>query len=268
MLIYGNCCFYLEKGYESSGKFISLLFTQTYFDNVNTYQLLKKGAWHPVFCEDFLCLNQSDNGFYFAVVLDGCSAGKDAHIASGIIGKLLFKSWKATQSEVTKSLKERVKSLLKKVFDGLCYVKDFLQLETIELLSTFSVVVYDKKSKKAIYVVSGDGIIVIDDVPIHIDHQNMPDYMAYHLEKGFEAWHESSVKYFEATNPRNLAIATDGLLSFCDASGSSVDVPAIRQLLVDTDWLGELSTEEALMKIEKEHNVTPVDDIALVRIVL
>ena len=79
---------------------------------MNAYSVIRKGEDHPVFCEDFMSINNSGR-YFIGVVFDGCSSGSDSHFASSLFGKIFNQ---ITNDEVVfgNTIEERAKNLIQK----------------------------------------------------------------------------------------------------------------------------------------------------------
>lgn len=240
---------------------------------MKSYTLIRKGAFHPVFCEDFLLNESLGQNYQVAAVMDGCSSGIQSHFASALIGKLLKQALNTLAQSPKDCLDQKPtaaslsKLLLEKVFIALKQAQQQLGLDEKEILSTLNMMVYDHHRKEAFVHLTGDGCVVMNDSLKSIDQNNTPDYIAYHLSKDFEAWHATQVNFFTAQSPSNVAIASDGVESFRTAL---VAVPE------DLDIPSFFMVEESFAKVEnmlvrkfnildKKYGFQPADDVSIVR---
>ena len=160
---------------------------------MQVYTVIRKGEFHPVFCEDFLITEEIGSKFFLAAVMDGCSSGKDSHFASALFGKILHKIAKTLHFQETKLEEQSVEYLMKKILrsfmDELKLARNYLMMDMLETLATLIILLYD--NQKAYIVVLGDGFVALDGQIHEIDQDNRPDYPAYHLKEDFEIWYES-----------------------------------------------------------------------------
>ena len=187
---------------------------------MKTLSFIKKGTAHPNFCEDFLLTFELSDDLGLFAVFDGCSSGQDAHFSSALFGKIFKKTAQKTSFEL---LRNRILSLSVKVISQqilsefwmeLKFQKGRLLLETEELLSTFLLAIYDKKSRKLILNIAGDGCFCVNEKVTFLNQNNHPNYPAFHLSKPFEDWFENEVLTIKESNVADFAITTDGIESF------------------------------------------------------
>ncbi len=237
------------------------------------YTQLQKGEAHPVFCEDFLMVQEDlDGQFLVAAVMDGCSGGKETHFASTFIAKsfrnTIFQynamTWQEEDEEITAS--NLLRDLLHGVAEDLQTLKDEFNISTEELVSTIILLVYDFKKDFAYVVSVGDGTIVIDNEIHRIEQQNMPNYLAYHLKTDFALFFDK-LPYFKIQSPKNLAISTDGIDSFFDKQLQACPIDVTKELLVnDLENKKNILTSK-IQQLYEQHNQTAQDDLAIVRVV-
>jgi hypothetical protein len=241
--------------------------------DTQSYTLIRKGEFHPVFCEDFLISENLGNQYKIGAVMDGCSSGKESHFASALLGKILRKVLKELEfdkkSIFTQSpqAKELSKSIFEKVFKELKQTRQQLYLSLEETLSTLNLMVYDQKRNIAFIHLTGDGFVAIDGKIREIDQDNKPDYLGYHIEQDFEEWYLGQENFFEVEKPKDIAIASDGLDTFRSnqvASEEELDIASF--LLIDNSFA---KMENMLTRkfniLHKKHGFLPGDDLSIVR---
>ena len=238
------------------------------------YSVVRKGELHPVYCEDFLISTYVGESYYLGAVLDGCSSGEDSHFASALMGKLLKKIGKDLSQEATPlfetpmNAEKIAESVLKKLFWELRDARKHLGLTNTEMLSTLILLVYDATSKQAFVIAIGDGMIAIDGKVHEIDQDNMPDYMAYHLNHSFDQWHQKQEHIFKIENPTEISISTDGIDTFrTHKTDNPADFDPIQFLLLDNMLE---NTQNMLTRkiniLQKKYGYLPADDISIIRI--
>jgi|GEM_PF-3289121 len=259
---------------------------------VNSYTVRRRGENHPLCSEDFLYLHETDQ-FIYGAVFDGCSSGTDAHFSSTLLGKCLKKVlvFNTSPQLGDTPLRKHTYDILHQVFSNLLFVISTLKLSWEELLSTFLLTVYSKEKDESIIIIMGDGVVAINDEIFIIDQNNAPDYPIYFLNQlqadDFSSWIEKIATIYQASNPKNIAISTDGILSFRAFKGeqlkkpaSSADFPTIdhqfkpsdadipRLLMIDS-LNGGASASPLFTLVESllhQKNLVVIDDLSLIRL--
>ncbi|MGB0932168.1 MAG: protein phosphatase 2C domain-containing protein [Chitinophagales bacterium] len=235
---------------------------------MQTYTILQRGHQHKHFCEDFLLQTSIGEEWQIAVVADGCSGGKDSHFASTLSCKLMRKV--AEKEEFVQkdfNAKSLGISLLLQFMKELKQTQLQLDLSTEELLSTLLLMVYNKR--QAWVSVLGDGVVAIDERIHIIDQNNTPDYPAYHVKEEGEILKKYLTKNsFKVQNPKELVIATDGILSFVSNQGASRP---------DSDWINDyllcdrqFAQHSTMLNrkcniLRTKYRLVNMDDLAIVR---
>lgn len=233
--------------------------------------LNKRGTSHPVFCEDFLCYEETEQ-WLMAAVFDGCSSGTESHFASALHGKLARKAFRyhAKNALTPDGLaKNMVQSM---VYDLLKSMND-LALSKMELLSTVLLCIVDKKANHAFIFTQGDGLIVCDGHKEEFDHDDRPDYLIYDVEKiataeVFYLWWEMHIQKREFKEFKDLSIATDGVLTFEKYSyenSEPLDSP-LDFLLIDYSAKKDASLPRKYNKLIRKHKFQHFDDVSIIRI--
>ncbi len=223
---------------------------------------IEKGESHKVFCEDFLVEKSLTETEAIIAVFDGCSSGKNSHLASSLAAKVLENSLQ-TVKDGRFIFSEFCFSYLKSLFD----VAEILNLSTEEFLTTC---ILAKVSDNKIEILAfGDGLLKIDDQFIELDEQNSPDYFIYHKNKADEELKSllsEKINIFE--NCLDISIATDGISSFVDKTSKSF--PNISKELLTGDFLkGNPSMLTRKLNIlKKREQIFPLDDVSVIRVCL
>jgi len=160
---------------------------------MNIYQIIKIGEHHVNFCEDYAITAEIGNEQIIAAVMDGCSMGDDSYFVATAVGKILKKitkkiGYKAFLEDIDLTNEFTLKEIFRELFQELKLLKNQLQLEVEELLTTIVLLVIDKKSWNGEILVVGDGVIVCNGAFFEFDQENKPDYIGYHLQENFEEW--------------------------------------------------------------------------------
>ncbi|MGH1339559.1 MAG: protein phosphatase 2C domain-containing protein [Aureispira sp.] len=235
-------------------------------------QHLALGAFHPVFCEDFcVCYDLGDNWTVLAV-LDGCSAGTDSHFAATLLGKIIHKIsrevpyWGLQNSTFYLSKVEITvlgKALMKALFEAFCQIKQQLFLEINELVSTCLLALYHNQRKQAWVNSSGDGVLVINEDHYVLDQADKPNYMAYHHLLSAEEWLAKQTYSALFEEVHNLALSTDGILSF-EGAGT---LDPLSYLLKENSRDQSLTLLQKKCRIlERDYQLCPNDDLGIVRL--
>lgn len=153
-------------------------------------------------CEDSVFVKETES-FIFGICADGCSTGINSAWASQFLCYLVQnRPWDVTSNEYLAYLRIRLRDILAD-----------LHLTEMNLLSTCLLFNYNKKLKILKLRIIGDGYYYVNRVEYCIDHNNIPDYLAYHLYDDFLLFCE---KYPELIyeNVDSFQICTDGIKSF------------------------------------------------------
>lgn len=210
-------------------------------------------------------------------VMDGCSGGISSYFAATLFGKILNKVYStmaypqvagfATDSASTNQILEYC---CKMFFDELIQTKNQLFLERNELLSTLIIAVYNSETLTLSVACAGDGAYAVNGLVTLIEQQNKPNYLAYHLEKGFKTWYTQETLVHHMQGVSSFAIATDGVESFASESLTEDDTnfDAVSYLLTDVS----LSNNPAMLHkkcliMEGEYRLIPRDDVAIIRVI-
>lgn len=239
------------------------------------WSFIKKGTAHPNFCEDFLLASElSDNLGLFAV-FDGCSSGKDAHFSSALFGKVFKKMAQKKSFELLRnrdseiSIKVLDQQILFEFWQELKFQKGQLLLETEELLSTFLLAIYNKKSKELTLNIAGDGCFCINGEITFLNQNNHPNYPAFHLSKSFEDWFKKEVLTVEKSNISDFSIATDGIESFAkneDLSESISENPPTL-FLTQSEFLNRPNPLLWQFRQLEKESILPFDDLSIIRVI-
>lgn len=244
---------------------------------MKVYSTLQLGEFHPIFCEDFLYWEQVNKDWLIAGVMDGCSSGKDSHFAATLFGKILKKIIKELpylelRNPVLNlqdiSIHSLSQEILKQLFFTIQKEKNNLFLEVEELVATCIISVYHIPTQSALITTSGDGVLAVNDQLILIEQNDKPDYLAYHLNESFEEWSNQHTETHFFQEVTNLAISTDGVLSFAKNSTESVEgMDAPEFLMIDTDFQQQDNMlDRKCLYLQREYELIPNDDVAIIRI--
>lgn len=235
------------------------------------YSAIRKGEGHPVFCEDFMFVKKIDHNWLVASVMDGCSAGIDSHFASSLLGKILHKIQLSLSDQkeidlITAPSEAIGEYFAKNLFHNFTNINNYLQLDYVESLSTIILLVYHTERKESWIMASGDGYVAIDKKITKIDQNNRPDYMAYHLHKGFVEWFKNHVQIFQNRSVNNVAISTDGIGSFFSMrSFVKADIDTATELLT-FPIRHQKDLESKIEYFYTEFGLTPYDDVCIIRV--
>lgn len=241
------------------------------------YTTRKIGAFHPVYCEDFLFETTLGSSFFVAAVIDGSTMGKDSHFASALIGKVLQQVtqeiyYQEFTGEFPKldtigpsilgaEIIRRMRSQFRKISRQ-------LMLDLTEQLATVVLAVIQLEKRDVWVIALGDGYIACDGKLIEIEQGNKPDYFAYRLSEEFEGWFADQ-RLYEFFSVQDFSIATDGVGCFEQLDKGKPPFPATVEdyLLVDEAFL-ELPKmlDKKIAFLEAEHGVFPADDVAVLRV--
>jgi hypothetical protein len=255
------------------------------------HSVIRKGDDHPVFCEDFT--TYTNNGrFFLGVAFDGCSGGNESHFASALSGKI-FRQVVEDGVFVGYTIEEKGKDLVKKFVDKLIDVKCLLRLEKVDLLATFMLLMYDKVHGEALVLTVGDGVIFCDGEYTILEndkfkqnypeaYKNMPDYIAYEIDdiqldkSYFDFWYAKYVGKNKFINPKNIAISTDGVLTFNKPSefidektGERSNVEVMPFLFEDNTWEdNKIMLSKKVNILKTRYKTSHRDDLSIIRLII
>lgn len=242
------------------------------------YTTLRIGEYHVNHCEDYLFTENIGNNKLLCAVMDGCTMGNDSYLIATITGKLLRKIAKARNYEElynpdassTFNLAGYLKSILSELFQELNIIRNQLQLEKKELLTTLILLLIDVQKNKGIVLVVGDGVVNINGRLTEFDQDNKPDYLGFHLNEDFEKWFESQHQLILIDRVDDISIATDGILTFTQvkqsASSERIDPTAFLLNDINNPANEDLLTTK-LKVLEYRYGLKHTDDLALIRVV-
>ncbi|MDR3023313.1 protein phosphatase 2C domain-containing protein [Chryseobacterium sp.] len=243
---------------------------------MNLYSTLQIGDYHINHCEDYLLIKKIDSDKIVCAVMDGCSTAMESHFASALFGKLLRKviietGYKSLyEKDIQRSLDEDLKEIVEGLFQELVFIKNHMMLDEKELLTTLSILIYDKIKDQGIILTIGDGVVCINGKITEFDRDNKPDYFAYHLHENFEDWYSAQSQKIFFNDLNDISIATDGILSFSKIKKTDSDemVNCIEYLMIDRQ---NSDTQEMLNRklklLEHQYGVKPTDDLAIIRMI-
>ncbi|MFK7947646.1 MAG: protein phosphatase 2C domain-containing protein [Saprospiraceae bacterium] len=241
------------------------------------YSYSQIGTFHTNHNEDFFIKTTLTDYHILIVVLDGCSMGTESHFASVLIGKLLRKISKFIyyQSFIKSTFynnKQLLINVLKQLFQQLSFIKNELNLETNELLSTLILGIINLNNQTAEIVTIGDGLIVCDGQSFEYEQDNQPDYLAYHLHENFENWFDNQKQLLSLQHIRDISFSTDGIFTFQPFNNKTYptisEQTIIQQLLVSQQYSDyETMLKKQVITIEKEFGLKASDDLTIVRII-
>lgn len=242
------------------------------------YKNLQLGQFHPIYCEDFLFAQHISQQWFVAAVFDGCSSGRDSHFASALLGKSLGAICKQLPylhqmhphlDLETIHIEELSNFILLQLFEQYQYQQNKLLLETIDLVSTCILLVYNQHQLEAQISLSGDGVFAINQNIEIIDQNDRPNYMAYHLHKKSIDWLEQECLHYRFSHVKDVAIATDGVLSFAQTAREKEDyIQASDYLLCDNQFQQqENMLDKKCIRLDRNYGQKPNDDVAIVRVI-
>lgn len=242
-------------------------------------EFIQIGTFHTNHCEDYLIQADIGDNRKLLAVMDGCSMGTDSYLASTLIGKVLRKiakefDYKEFAEKTVLDLEVLLKLVLAQLFKEINAIKTNLQLERNELLSTLLLGIVDVENKAGKCITIGDGLICVDGVLTEYDHDNKPDYLAYHLEEDFETWYLEHQQKLSFKFNNYFAICTDGIFTFrrfdLKDYEDKKETQIIDFLLKDKSSMEEENVnllKKKMIYIEHEWGLKPSDDLAIIKIV-
>ena len=243
---------------------------------MNIYQIIKIGEHHVNFCEDYIATEEIGDEQIIAAVMDGCSMGHESYFASTIVGKILKKAtkeigYRAFLEKRELTLEFTLKKVFQALFQELNILKNQLQLEVEELLTTIVLLVIDKKERNGEVLVVGDGLIVCNNEVFEFDQDNKPDYLGYHLQEDFEKWFARQQQRLSLKSIDDISISTDGIFTFNNFDNKIYE--ACQLDLIDfllNEKNGKDNPNMLLKKlntIEEKWGLRPTDDLGIIRLI-
>ena len=236
-------------------------------------EVCRRGKDHQNFCEDSSLVYQDDD-FIHVAVFDGCSTGIDSHFASFFFSRMLRKTIKESLLvDKNEPLISKVYRLFDSFYHHLKTNQKFIDISTMEFLSTIVYVLIDKNTQTGYGLIIGDGSIYIDgkcELDIN-PPQNRPDYLAYYIERNdsFDnLW--SSIPVLNITSPiKEVTITTEGIKSFKKLNSEITEKEVVDNLIRDTRFIGlESMLERKLNILENIEKTIHTDDLSIIRVVL
>ncbi|GAB3506532.1 PP2C family serine/threonine-protein phosphatase [Emticicia fontis] len=240
------------------------------------YTALQKGEHHPDYCEDYYFVGEPGNDTVLCAVMDGCTMATDSYFASTLVGKLLRKiakekSYKALYGlETYATLESQLKDILAELFKELNLVENQLMLDKTELLTTLIIMLIDKKAEEGIILAIGDGVVSVNGKVTEFDHNNIPDYIGYHLHEDFEEWYEAQKQKIYFHQIKDISLSTDGIFTFMPTTKniSTEHINPVDFMLFDKMQMQNSKMLNWQLKhLELDHGLKPADDFAMVRVI-
>lgn len=239
------------------------------------YQLIRRGAIHKDFCEDFLFTHRIKNRYRIYAVFDGCSTGVDSHFASALLAKTIKAELEFIDKEDLESSELLLDALVYQSSQSLKEIRNALMLSTDELLSTLIVFVYDENTDSGNILAFGDGHVSINENDYVIDQNNQPEYIAYYLDmintyEDYEKCVADFARKYKVEKLVEVSISTDGIDTFqkSEIVESTETAPDPKAYLLHNDFLRNnpsmLSRKCNILKTK--FGLVNQDDIALIRI--
>lgn len=233
------------------------------------------GSHHTNHNEDAVVVAELTDRHHLLAVMDGCSMGTDSHFASTLVGKTLRKIARHTNQRTfaerkVPSTKALLPEVMEALFKELNVLKAGLDLDHDELLTTLVLAILEENGTQAEIVVVGDGVIACDGEIIEFDQDNKPDYLGYHLRESFSNWWPQQTQRVNCTDFLDLAISSDGILSFRPYSPDSfppVTEAEITEFLLTNrdDGPPETLYRRQLLHIRNTFGLEHTDDFSVVR---
>lgn len=239
------------------------------------YKLLRKGAIHKDFCEDFLLSLPTTGKFSVFGVFDGCSTGIDSHFASTLWAKLI----KANNGDLIEIQDKNsgiyLDTLIYNSIKSFKAIKEILKLEIDDVLSTIIVMVIDNSIQNGEILVFGDGMVSVNGQNYEVNQNNQPDYLTYHLNEivSFDDYLRVVSKHgkrFTFEHVNDIVISSDGINSFEKTffPEHQEAFPDVQSYLFRDDFLlhnpSMLSRKCNILK--NQYGVVNQDDIAMIKV--
>lgn len=240
------------------------------------HKYIKRGLNHANYCEDFILHEILGEKYELFGVFDGCSSGIDSHFASAFVAKIVRSEFHKLDIETDLAQEKFMKVLLFSVIKTIKEQKQNLNLNRDELLTTILLFLYDKSDDSGTILVIGDGFVSINGEHTDIDQDNVPDYLAYYLEKienkdDFKMWYMFHAREFYVDKLLDVSISTDGATSFVKTGKGD----GWEALIDPLDYLFKdkfLIQNKAMLGrkcniLEHKHGLVNADDLGIIRVV-
>lgn len=244
---------------------------------MKVYKCSKIGEYHTNHNEDDLIQTQIGEDKIVLAVMDGCSMGTDSHFASTLLKKIIRKTsseiyYKEFIQRTSLQINEILHLLLEAIFKDLALIKNILNLNKEEILTTLVLAAIHTKFKSCEVIVIGDGIVNANGNLFEFDQNNKPDYIGYHINENFETWINSQTQTLTIDNIEDLSISTDGIHSFKKyhlGKFDNIEEQDIINLLLNDkrEVINSKMLTNKIDYIEKEYGLRNYDDISIMRII-
>lgn len=241
------------------------------------YKCSKIGEYHINHNEDALFEAPIGDDKIMLAVMDGCSMGTDSHFASSLLKKVLRKvstelHYKEFIQGTLFQTDEILNLLLEGIFKNLAAIKNMLNLEQEEMLSTLILAIIDHKARLGNVIAIGDGLVQWNGKRFEFDQNNKPDYIGYHVDKNFHQWINTQTQKLMLEDIEDLSLSTDGIYSFKKyhiGNFEHFEEEAIIDVLLNDQK--ESDNQKMLLNkldfIEKQYGLRNYDDISIIRII-
>lgn len=234
------------------------------------------GEHHTNHCEDYAVVESLGKNKWLCAVMDGCTMGRDSYFASTLVGKLLrkialeksYQAFYEPREETT--VEADVKEVLGKLMAALKEVKSRLLLKDDELLTTLILAVLDTGRDVGQVIVVGDVLVGINGQLTEYEHNNLPDYLGYHLGEDFERWYGKQKQVLPIDGILDISLSTDGIFTFSnyDRKQYPEQKDPLNYLLTDTQdaELDSMLTKKFLF-LAQQCGIKLTDDLGIIRII-
>lgn len=233
------------------------------------------GKHHANNCEDSVGSYKIGQSRELIVVCDGCSMGDKSHYVSELIQKILREiskeeDYREYVSDYNMDMNELLRSVCNSLFKRVKKIYQLTGSHKYDYLSTVLILIVDYKSLEYSYMVSGDGVVWIDDQFEIYDQNNQPNYIGYHLDIEFEKWFSSEVVTRNGDFSKSVAVSTDGILTFSNGNDEFVTDNELNQLMRRLMSYSEIENELEIQNIIDElatlKDISTTDDIAICKL--
>lgn len=238
-------------------------------------KFVRIGKHHVNNCEDSAGSYKIGGSRELIVVCDGCSMGNKSHYVSELIQKILREiskeeDYREYVSDDDLCISELLKSVCSSLFTRISKVYQLTGSHKYDYLSTMLITIVDYKSLEYAYMISGDGVVWIDEKAEVYDQNNQPNYIGYHLDIDFEDWFSNEVIIKNGIFLRSIAVSTDGILTFSNGNDEFVSDKKLNQLTRRLMSYSKIENEKELQNIVDElarlENISTTDDIAICKL--
>ena len=252
--------------------------------NIIAYNLSKRGMDHDNNCEDSSLSIILPNGFVFNGVFDGCSSGKESHVASSLMKRIslgcIFRILKNTNTRDTQLILytlfcDMYSALVEFVHPRLSN-PNLSYSEPDEFLSTLILSITDMQNGKSSMLLCGDGLVYLDEdsipkINVHNDDGTVM-YLSTLIRSGTDVktcYREYSYGFtFDLKS--GISLCTDGILTYRDKFGRNRTEDAVNSLIISRKYQNcdNMLIRSSRILENSDDCIRHADDVSVSRLII